>query len=281
MNQSSNKQIMIQGLNIFYSEHGEGTPVFALHGTPGSSRTFEKLGAYLGQCGCRLVIPDRLGYENNLKIPCFIEENYISTGIYSEMIKKLCENSAYIIGYSLGCYHALKIACTYPEKVKGLILVAPYIYLKKKVKPSPIPKIARNPFAYKILNSISAVITKKLLKNHFIRTYKPDKPTGEKLKELINKYGKLDTVLSILSDKNEMIEDPLEAEKLRNVTCPCFVIAGDKDSVVDSGSQIDFLNKTLKKLIVKRYEGAGHKLFFQKYEDIAKLIINIIESKEE
>jgi pimeloyl-ACP methyl ester carboxylesterase len=108
--------------NIFWREMGQGVPIIFLHGTWQDSSQWLELLPYLSaDYHCFAV--DLPGCGESEKPPI----HSISTQVQSlqEYLERLNINKFCLVGHSLGAWIAVSYTLKFPEKVKGLVLIAP------------------------------------------------------------------------------------------------------------------------------------------------------------
>lgn len=91
-----------------------------IHGSPGDQNTWAKVISSDIKNSFYLLSPDRHGYGGSGK-----GLSELSLSVQAEDFAKLIEKDALVVGYSYGGAVAVKMALMYPEKVRGLILLAP------------------------------------------------------------------------------------------------------------------------------------------------------------
>lgn len=110
---------------VYYSEYGQGTPLVLLHANPGDSRDFEAVIPALAQ-DYRVLALDWPGYGQST-----LPQQPESVGVLlfyqvlREFLTALALPPAYFIGNSVGGNAAARLAAESPERVRGLVLVAP------------------------------------------------------------------------------------------------------------------------------------------------------------
>jgi len=116
------------GYRIHYHDHGSGQAVVMLHGSgPGASgwSNFRRNYPYLVENGCRVVIPDLIGYGFSSK-PDDVE---YPLSFFVDCLKQTLDHLGLarysLIGNSLGGAIAIQMALDYPDAVERLILMAP------------------------------------------------------------------------------------------------------------------------------------------------------------
>ena len=59
-------RLSVNGIELYYEEHGEGVPVLGIHGTPSSALLWEDAAAELATIG-RCIIYDRRGFYRSAR----------------------------------------------------------------------------------------------------------------------------------------------------------------------------------------------------------------------
>ena len=98
-----------------------GPAVLFLHGQPGLGRDWAEVGARLGP-PYRVIAPDRPGYGHTGGAALGLLDNADAA---IDLLDELGVEQAAVGGHSLGGAIALSMAQRYPDRVTGLVLVAP------------------------------------------------------------------------------------------------------------------------------------------------------------
>ncbi len=119
---SESQFIAIEDTEIHYRREGKGEPILLIHGTAASLHTWDGWTDELKDSFeiIRLDLP-AFGLTGPLKSRDYSIDNYIQ--IIDEFMIKLDLRSFHIAGNSLGGRIAWNYACTYPEKIKKMILI--------------------------------------------------------------------------------------------------------------------------------------------------------------
>ena len=111
--------------SVHYTEHGQGVPLVLLHANPGDSKDFEAVVPALAKT-YRVLALDWPGYGQSAP-----PQHPESVGVWffyhvlREFLAALALPPAFFIGNSLGGNTAARLAAESPERVRGLVLVAP------------------------------------------------------------------------------------------------------------------------------------------------------------
>jgi len=116
------EKININGIELAYSRHGEGTPLVLLHGYPLDHHLWDDVVPLLKDT-FDLIVPDLRGFGESTTIDTpYTMDDFASdvAGLLDELgIKKTA-----IAGHSMGGYVALAFARLYPGRMSGLGLVS-------------------------------------------------------------------------------------------------------------------------------------------------------------
>ena len=110
---------------VNYTELGHGTPILLLHANPGDQRDFAAVMEPLSRHG-RVFALDWPGYGQSPALPdaetLTVEDIY---QVLDEFVVTLGLKDLLLIGNSLGGNAAVRLAACHPQRVRGLVLVAP------------------------------------------------------------------------------------------------------------------------------------------------------------
>jgi pimeloyl-ACP methyl ester carboxylesterase len=116
----------VNGIDIYYEEHGEGDPILCIHGTSSSALVWEDAARDLAGHG-RCIVYDRRGSfrsERPEPYETFVGEHADDA---AALLDSLSATPAIVIGRSYGGEVALDLARRYPEKVRAMALLEPAI----------------------------------------------------------------------------------------------------------------------------------------------------------
>ena len=266
--------ITLQDSRISYFKIGKGEPVFFLHGNPGTKRDFSEICKVLAEKGFKCYSIDRPGHMNSEElIPEEVDE-WLDAKVFSEFIENICDGKAHIVGYSLGCFLACKLAEKYPENVKSLTLIAPFMKPNdSSEKPSSIPALSKNPIIGTILGVLLPLLTPNKMTSHFENVFHPEEVALDYIETYLPRYTRFETLIAMMSDKNSMINICKEVHQdLNKIKCPVNVISGKMDAVCSAEEQVEVLKEALPDLNLKEFESAGHGLPYTHAEEIAELL---------
>lgn len=263
---------------ISYYEAGVGKPVLLLHGNPGSKGDFKDLAEGFASNEIRFVALDRPGHGNSEELLPETPDLWYDAVAYSEIIKKTCGGKAYLVGYSLGAFLALKVALKYPDLVTGLALVAPYVVPRDPGEsPSAIPDYARNPLLGTILGMFLPMFAGGRMHKHLTDVWAPAAIPETVLEEETKRYTNFEFLLSMMRDKNDMLRLSGEVlQRLPEIRCPTLVVSGGKDAICDSQVQWETLSKGLANVKRAEIPEGGHGLPFTHVKELGAFLVSHI-----
>jgi pimeloyl-ACP methyl ester carboxylesterase len=115
-------EIHVNGVRLYYEEHGSGEPVLCIHGTGSSSLLWEDPAAELGKRG-RAIVYDRRGFGRSERPEPLVMDVHLHADDAAALLDALDAAPAVVIGRSQGGEIAVDLALRYPERVRALALL--------------------------------------------------------------------------------------------------------------------------------------------------------------
>jgi pimeloyl-ACP methyl ester carboxylesterase len=112
----------VNGLSLYYSEHGEGEPLVLLHGGFGAGELLAPIIPALA-AGRRVIAVDLQGHGRTADVDRPLRPELMA-GDIAVLIEHLGLERADVMGYSLGGLVALRTAIQHPDRVRRLVLVS-------------------------------------------------------------------------------------------------------------------------------------------------------------
>lgn len=270
--------IEIKETRISLSETGKGETILFLHGNPGSRKDFAGIIEKLGDTPIRLVMPDRPGHNSSEEL---INENndcWLDIDVYADLIDQKCGGKTWLFGYSMGCFIASKIAIKYPDKVKGIIMAAPFLTPDNaNEKPSSLPDLAKGAFIGTILGIVLPLVSQARMQNHIENVFFPAPVPEDFVETWLPRYTRFETLMAVMTDKNSMLTTLKEVhEGMKSIHCPVFVMLGDKDKVCFPENQRKLLSENLPAAKLRNIAEGGHAIPMTHPEDCLALIKEVL-----
>lgn len=116
-------ELHVNGVGLYYEEHGQGPPILCVHGTGSSALMWGDAVADLARLG-RVLVYDRRGCTRSQRP---VPYDKTSVGEHADdaaaLLDALGATPAAVIGRSYGGEIAIDLALRYPERVRGLVLL--------------------------------------------------------------------------------------------------------------------------------------------------------------
>jgi esterase len=114
--------IRVNGVALYYEEHGAGEPIVCIHGTGSSSALWRDAAAVLATHG-RTILYDRRGFSRSERPEPYVTNVHQHTDDAAALIDALDAAPAIVIGRSQGGEIAVDLALRYPDRVRALALL--------------------------------------------------------------------------------------------------------------------------------------------------------------
>jgi pimeloyl-ACP methyl ester carboxylesterase len=112
----------VDGLSLYYEEHGSGEPLVLLHGGIGASEMFAAILDELAEAR-RVIAVDLPGHGHTRDVDRPLRAELLADDV-AALIEHLGLERADVMGYSLGGMVALRTAIQHPARVRRLVLVS-------------------------------------------------------------------------------------------------------------------------------------------------------------
>ena len=116
-------EVPVNGVRLYYEEHGQGPPILCVHGTGGSALMWAAAVPELARLG-RVLVYDRRGCTRSQR-----PDPYDTTSVAEHaddaaaLLEALGAAPAAVVGRSYGGEIATNLALRYPERVRALVLL--------------------------------------------------------------------------------------------------------------------------------------------------------------
>ena len=134
--QKMGKYVVVDDLNIFTIDEGEGEPIVLLHGLFSTSYSYRKIIPQLSK-SYRVIAPDLPGIGFSEKS----EEKYshrMLANFFYHFLNQVSEARVHLVAYDYGCAVAFLLLNEHPEKIKSLTLISPFTHLDRIWKYFPL-----------------------------------------------------------------------------------------------------------------------------------------------
>lgn len=237
--------IVIDGLNIEYTEVGNGIPVLLLHGWNSSFDVYKGIMSALSD-RCRLVAVNFPGCANSdtMKEPWNLD-NYCDFVL--KFMKAVNLENPIMIGHSHGGRTILKMVAEGMVNPPKIVLLDSAGLIPKKS--------AKQKMRAKSFKTIKWVLTRPVIKNH----------SQGLLEKARNHYGSADynAAPEVLRKTMVSLVNTDLRDIIHKIACPTLLIWGDKDTATPL-SDAKIIESKIKDAGLCVLEGTGHYSFCEK-----------------
>jgi len=115
-------EIRVNGVRLYYEEHGAGDAILCIHGSASSAMVWTAAADELSQLG-RVVLYDRCGATRSERPESYDASVTAHANDAAVLLEKLNAAPAVVIGRSYGGEIATALALEYPDRVRALVLL--------------------------------------------------------------------------------------------------------------------------------------------------------------
>ncbi|WP_063017114.1 alpha/beta fold hydrolase [Nocardia nova] len=117
----------IDGVELYYEDHGAGEPLLLIHGAAASGRWFGDVVAQLARV-CRVIVPDLRGLGRSQRVEPLDQPRRWVADLW-HLLDELDLDDVHLAGVSLGSRIAGRLVLEQPDRVRTLTVDAPIIGL--------------------------------------------------------------------------------------------------------------------------------------------------------
>lgn len=242
-----------RGAEIHYTDVGQGTPVLMIHGFGGNFTNFDSL-ADIMKVNYRVVRVDLPGFGMSDLPSSDDSAEALYRDFLAHMLDTLNIDSLYVIGNSLGGWMSWELAASFPQKVKGLVLLGSAGYEIEKVKAN-IGRIELldNTLARALLARGLPMSFSMQNANHITSQYwQPNLKAVAVNNGLTNREGNIGNLITL--GNSGILPD---TTKIAQVQCPTLIVWGKEDAIVPYEHAEKFKRDILNSKVVL-YDTCGH-----------------------
>jgi len=253
----------LQPVQLFYEEHGEGTPVVFLHGYPLDHTVWNPLVPRL-EANAHLILPDLRGFGQSP-----VTDEAYTMRLMAEDVVSLLDllkiDKAIIVGQSMGGYIAMNFAHAYPNRLAGLGLIS-----TQAAADTPEHRQGR-------YNTVE-MVTKKGIKS-VADAMLPKLVVKPEFREQVHAIMMQANVKGVAGALKGMAERPDATEWLSGIQVPSVVVVGREDAIVPA-ERAHTMTRLLPWSWLVEIPGTGHMPMMEAPEAVADAIRQLIRTVE-
>lgn len=241
---------MINGIQMAYTDEGDGIPLVFIHGFPLNRNTWSKQ-VEVFKSSYRVIAPDLRGLGETEATPgpapmsCFAED-------LNALLHHLGTGPAILVGHSMGGYVALAFAKAFPKALRALVLVG-----TKAGADSPEGAAARRVMAGKVRAEGTSVVVEAMAPK-MLSARHPDEVMSASARAFMASANPEGVISALLG----MAERPDAGSWLGKIRVRTLVIAGADDTIIPP-SESETLMMGIPSAQLKIIPKAGHLVAFE------------------
>ncbi|MFG1605674.1 alpha/beta fold hydrolase [Actinoplanes sp. NPDC049265] len=204
MNFGSGQYADVNGINLYYETHGEGSPLVLLHGGLGSGEMFAAVLPAL-TAHHRVILVDLQGHGRTADVDRPLDVALMADDV-AALIDHLGLDRPAVAGFSLGGGVAYHVAFKHPEKVGRLVAASAHIR-----RDATYPEILQQQ------GQVTAAAAEFMKETPMYELYQRVAPHPEDFPKLLDKAGQ------------SMAKDFDFTDQVRALRVPTLVVAADAD----------------------------------------------------
>jgi len=197
----------VNGISLYYEEHGSGRPLILLHGGYGTGEMFAAIMPLLAS-GRRVITVDLQGHGRTADVDRPLRFETMGDDI-AALIRHLTPSTqADVMGYSLGAGTALRTAIQHPGLVRRLVIVS-----------HPVRHDGWFPQSLAGFDQMGPAFAEAMKQSPLYEVYSQVAPRVEDWPVLVDKMGTM------------LRQDYDWSPEVAKITAPVMLVYGDADSI--------------------------------------------------
>jgi len=262
-------------IDLYYEDHGTGTPIVLIHGYPLNGHSWEKQERVLLEAGYRVITYDRRGFGASSQPTIGYDYDTFAADLHA-LVEKLNLLDMVLVGFSMGTGEVIRYLCTYGSaRVRKAVLVAPI--------PPFLLKTADNPEGVdqSVFDGIMAAIVADrpaYLKAFLDNFYNVDKLGGTRISDqawqLSFTVAAGASATATLACVRTWLTD--FRQDLPKINVPMLVVQGDEDRILPIDSTGRRLPDLIKDVRFIEVTGGPHSIGWTHAEEVNKALLDFL-----
>ena len=263
------------GIELYYTEQGDGRPIVMSHGWPLCSDAWQVELKVFADAGFRVIAHDRRGHGRSTKT---YKGNDMETYArdLAQLVDSLDLRPVIVVGHSTGGGEVVKYAATYGKERVSKVVTAgavPPIMVKSESNPEGTPLEAFDQIRQGVLRDRSQFW--KDLSDPFFGANRAGSKVSQGAKDDFWRQGML-VNLAAAYDCVKAFSETDQTEDLKAIDVPMLIAQGDDDQIVPIAAAAEKSIKLVKQGTLKVYPGAPHGIYGAYQEELDRDILAFI-----
>ncbi len=253
---------------LAFSDDGSGIPIVLLHAFPLHRRMWDsQVAAWRSRY--RFITPDFRGFGQS---PTTQEEARMES--FADDILLLLESlflssQVVLLGLSMGGYVAFEFARKYPQRLRGLILVA-----TQPINDSEQARQTRFETADLVRRHGTGILVERMLPRLLGQTTQEARPTVvETVRQLILANPAMGVAKACYALASRRDSTPV----LEGIQVPTLIVGGEEDKIIPE-SQLQIMQKLIPHSQLAVVKGSGHLINLEQPEEFNRIILQFLDN---
>ena len=265
-------------IELYYEDHGSGSPVVLIHGWPLSGASWEKQTAALLDAGHRVITYDRRGFGRSSKPGLGYDYDTFASDL-DKLLKKLKLTRVALVGFSMGSGEVTRYIGKYGSKrIRKAVLIGtlgPYL-VKAADNPEGVdPKVFEGIKA--ALGADRPAFLMEFLKNFYNYDVTGGKLVSERVLEDNWNVAAGASAIGTIACVDCWIED--FRKDLQRNTVPTLILHGDADRILPPDATSRRQVKMIKNCKLVELAGGPHGVLWTHAAQINKELVSFLAGK--
>jgi pimeloyl-ACP methyl ester carboxylesterase len=261
-------RIGVDGGELYYEQHGDGTPLLLVHGT-GADASMWGPAAELFASGARVIAFDRRGHSRS-SAPA--SSSYrLHAEDAAVLLRALDAAPAVVLGWSAGGIVALEPALDQPALVGGLVLVEVPLHAKRSFNPALVAMVMKVQLLRRLRRDDAAAQT---FLHWAYRTRRGEDGFANLPPEVRRANGA--NARGILADLGAGTGEEVTRERLGQLTVPVSCLVGS-ETPERMTAYTRRIPEHVPQATLETIDGAGHAMFLERPEQFAQVVLAAVE----
>ena len=263
--------VEVNGVHLYYEEHGKGLPVVFAHGAGGNHLSWwQQVPEFSRRYRC--VTFDHRGWGLS------VDGHDLGPAAFAEDMRCLLDHlgidAAFLVGQSMGGLTCLSFALAQPERVRGLVMANTFAGMRREVWLASDDSLRKE--VQSIWERRRADGIKRALGPHFARTHRERAFLYRQIR-MLNEHGpnRLDTETQVQRARalERAPDTGATGEALAAMRTPVLFIGGEHDEVMPV-ALMAIAQRLIPGSRMTVVPGAGHSVYFEEPETFNRLVLD-------
>jgi 3-oxoadipate enol-lactonase len=267
----------VNGIDLYYEDHGKGVPVVLAHGAGGNHVSWWQQVPILSR-HYRCITFDHRGWGLSLDTDDRGPEAFV--GDLEGLLAVLGIDESYLVGQSMGGFTCLSYALRHPKRVRGLVMANTFAGMRREVwlaSDDGLRSAAQAVWQRRRENGV-----KRALGREFAATQK-DRAFLYKQIRMLNEHGpnqlQAETQVQRFRALERVPEVAAGREALASMKTPVLFIGGEHDEVMPV-SLMEVARSLIPGARMVVVERAAHSVYFEAPDEFNHLVLDFFQSCE-